>query len=174
MLPDRRAGRLPAHFGREGGSGVPELNLEFAFTVRAALLPPVIVGQGPEGLRRFVPIDGGTFSGPLLSGKVLPGSGDWQVVRPDGVLNAEARYTLQTSDGVLIAVSNRGIRHAPPDIMEKLSRGEAVPAGSYYFRTSATFEAPLDSPHAWVNRTVFVSTAEREPSTAIIHFFRLL
>jgi hypothetical protein len=49
-----------------------------------------------------------------------------------------------------------------------------VPPASYYFRTSATFEAPVGSPHEWVNRTLFVATAEREPSTAIIHFFRVL
>jgi len=159
-------GALPA--------GVPDLKLEYAFTVRATLAPPVVIGNGPEGLRRFVPITGGTFAGPLLSGKVVPGSGDWQVVRADGALNVEARYTLEMQDGVLVAVNNRGIRHAPPDIMAKLTRGESVPAGSYYFRTSAMFEAPVGSPYEWVNRTVFVSTAEREPNAAVIHFFRLL
>ena len=153
---------------------MPELNLEFAFTVRAALDPPVVIGNGPEGLRRFVPIIGGTFEGPLLNGEVVPGSGDWQVVRPDGVLNADARYTLQTPAGTLIAVTNRGIRHAAPDVMAQLTRGELVPPSSYYFRTSATFEAPLGSECDWVNRTIFVATAEREPNTAVIHFFRVL
>jgi hypothetical protein len=153
---------------------MPELNLEFAFTVRASLASPIAVGQAPDGLRRFVPITGGTFAGPLLNGRVVPGSGDWQIVRSDGALNAEARYILETADGVLIAVNNRGVRHAPPDVMEKLNRGERVPASSYYFRTSATFEAPVGSAHEWVNRTLFVATAEREPATAIIHFFRVL
>jgi len=132
------------------------------------------VGQAPDGLRRFVPITGGSFAGPLLSGKVVPGSGDWQIVRSDGALNAEARYILETEDGVLVSVYNRGVRHAAPDVMAKLHRGEAVPASSYYFRTSATFEAPVGSAHEWVNRTLFIATAEREPSTAIIHFFRVL
>lgn len=154
--------------------GVPQLELEYTFTVRASLSPAVVIGNGPEGLRRFVPITGGTFTGPLLSGKVVPGSGDWQVVRADGSLSAEARYTLETPDGVLIAVTNRGIRHAPPDVMAKLTRGEAVPAGSYYFRTSALFEAPVGSEYEWMNRFVFVATAEREPSAAVIHFYRLL
>ena len=153
---------------------MPELNLEFAFTVRASLAAPIAIGQAPDGLRRFVPITGGTFAGPLLSGKVVPGSGDWQIVRSDGALNAEARYILETEDGVLIAVNNRGVRHAPPEVMAKLNRGELVPAKSYYFRTSATFEAPVGSRHEWVNRTLFVATAEREPSTAVIHFFRVL
>jgi uncharacterized protein DUF3237 len=153
---------------------VPELNVQFAFTVRASLDVPVVIGNGPEGLRRFVPITGGTFDGPLLSGKVVPGSGDWQVVRPDGVLKAEARYTLETPGGTLVAVTNRGIRQASPEVMERLTRGERVPANAYYFRTSATFEAPLGSECDWVNRTLFVATAEREPNTAIIHFFRVL
>jgi Protein of unknown function (DUF3237) len=155
-------------------SSQPELATEFAFTARVALAPPVAIGDGPEGLRRFIPIEGGPVSGPLLTGRVLEGSGDWQVVRPDGVLKAEARYTLETSDGVLIACTNRGIRHAPPDIMAKLMRGEPVPVDSYYFRTSAQFEAPLGSKYEWMNRAMFAGKAEREPNTAIIHFFRIL
>jgi hypothetical protein len=153
---------------------MPEINLDFAFTVRASLAPPIVVGQAPDGLRRFVPITGGSFAGPLLNGKVVPGSGDWQIVRSDGALNAEARYILETDDGVRISVNNRGVRHAPPDVMAKLNNGELVPATSYYFRTSATFEAPVGSAHEWVNRTLFLATAEREPSTAVIHFFRVL
>jgi len=152
----------------------PVIETGFAFTARVAVAPPVVVGQGPDGLRRFVPILGGPFSGPLLNGRVLEGSGDWQVVRADGVLWAEARYMLETDDGVLIAVTNRGIRHAPPEVMARLMRGEPVPTGSYYFRTTALFEAPIGSAHEWVNRCLFVATAEREPSTAIIHFFRML
>ena len=155
-------------------AGVPELKLEFAFTVRASLEAPLVIGNGPEGLRRFVPITGGTFAGPLLSGKVVPGSGDWQVVRADGVLNADARYTLEAQNGLRFSVHNRGIRHAPPDIMEKLTKGEPVPPTSYYFRTAALMEAPLGSELDYLNRTLFIATAEREPSTAVIHFFRLL
>ncbi|MBX5461799.1 MAG: DUF3237 domain-containing protein [Steroidobacteraceae bacterium] len=166
------------HITRDDGSStdarVPLLNAEFAFTVRASVAPPIKVGQGPNGERRFVAITGGTVNGPLMSGKVVAGSGDWQVVRPDGVLSAEARYTLQSADGVLIAVVNRGIRHAEPEIMAKLMRGEPVPAGSYYFRTAAQFEAPLGSRYEWMNRTLFAGVAEREPDVAIIHFFRIL
>jgi hypothetical protein len=152
----------------------PVLKTEFAFTAKVAVAPPIIIGNGPEGLRRFVPILGGTFTGPLLSGKVVAGGGDWQLVRTDGVLSVEAKYTLETSDGVLIAVTNRGIRHAPPDIMAKLTRGEQVPPDSYYFRTTAQFEAPLGSKYEWVNKVIFAATAEREPNAAVIHFFRIL
>ena len=151
-----------------------ELKTEYAFTARAAVAAPTTVGNGPEGLRRFIAILGGTVSGPLFNGKVLAGSGDWQVVRADGVLNVEARYTLEAPDGVLIACTNRGIRHAPPDIMAKLMRGEPVPNDSYYFRTSAQFEAPVGSPYEWLNKAMFAGKAEREPNTAIVHFFRIV
>ena len=69
------------------------LATEHAFTVRASLAAPLVVGEGPEGLRRFIAITGGTVSGPLFNGTVVPGSGDWQVVRADGVLKVEARAT---------------------------------------------------------------------------------
>jgi hypothetical protein len=152
----------------------PALLTRFAFTARVAVAQPITVGNGPEGLRRFVAIEGGPIAGPLLNGRVVPGSGDWQVVRPDGVLNVEARYTIETHDGVLIACTNRGIRHASPDVMTKLMRGEPVPSDSYYFRTSAQFEAPLGSAYEWMNRAMFAGKAEREPDKAIIHFFQVL
>lgn len=155
-------------------SSQPLLETEYAFTARVSVAPPITVGNGPEGLRRFVAIAGGTVTGPLFTGKVLPGSGDWQVVRMDGVLNVEARYTLETPDGVLIACTNRGIRHASPDIMAKLMRGEPVPNDSYYFRTTAQFEAPIGSKYEWMNRAMFAGKAEREPNAAIVHFFRIL
>lgn len=152
----------------------PELKTEYAFTARVAVDDPTTVGQVPDGLRRFVAILGGPVSGPLFNGKVIPGSGDWQIVRSDGVLYAEARYTLEAPDGTLIGCTNRGLRHAEPAIMAKLMRGEPVPVDSYYFRTSAQFEAPVGSAYEWMNRSMFAGKAEREPNAAIIHFFRVL
>ena len=147
------------------------LETEYAFTARVAVAEPTSIGNGPEGWRRFVAINGGPVRGPLFNGEVIPGSGDWQVVRADGVLNVEAKYILKSHDGVLISCTNRGIRHAPPDVMDKLMRGIPVPNGSYYFRTSAQFEAPVGSPYEWMNRAMFAGKAEREPDAAIVHFF---
>jgi hypothetical protein len=99
---------------------------EFSFEARVSVETPLVVGESSHGLRRVVPITGGTFEGPNIRGRVLPIGADFQYVRPDGVLAVEARYTLETSDGVLIRVPNRGIRRASPDVMERLGRGEAV------------------------------------------------
>ena len=147
---------------------------EFAFEARVSVATPLVVGQSSHGLRRIVPITGGTFEGPNIRGRVVPGGADWQFVRPDGVLSVEAHYTLQTSDSVLIMVTNRGIRRASPEVMARLGRGEQVDPSEYYFRTTAEFEAPIGSKYEWLNKSVFIGVAERKPDAAIIRFYRVL
>jgi hypothetical protein len=143
--------------------------LEFVFEVRVAVAPPLVVGESSHGLRRIVPILGGSIEGPRLSGEVLQGGADWQYVRPDGVLSLEARYTIRTTNGALIQVINRGLRHGPPEVMERIFRGEAVAAEEYYFRSVAEFEAPR-GPHEWLNKALFVGIAERQRDAAIVRF----
>jgi hypothetical protein len=147
---------------------------EYAFTVRASLSPTLLVGQGPEGVRRYVPITGGTVEGPRVKGIVLPAGGDTQVLRIDEVLAVEARYLIRTHDGVHIAVVNRGLRHGPRAVIGRLTDGQPVAPTEYYFRTVAQFEAPLESDYAWLNRSLFMGTAERHADAAIVHFHRVL
>ena len=144
---------------------------EFVFEVVADVDEPLVIGQTSRGLRRVIPIRGGTVSGTRLSGTILPGGADWQYVRPDGVLSLEARYTVK-ADGALISVTNRGLRHGPPEVIERITRGEPVPAGSYYFRTVAEFEAPL-GPLDWLNKGLFLGLAERRPGAAVVRFHLL-
>jgi hypothetical protein len=152
----------------------PPLRTEYAFTARVLVGAAIIVGQGPQGLRRYVPIAGGTVTGPLLNGKVLAAGGDSQVLRTDGVLVADAQYVIQTDDGVTVTVLNRGLRLGPADVMARLSRGEQVAPEEYYFRTAAQFEAPLGSHYEWLNKAMFVATAERNAESVIVHFYRVL
>lgn len=151
----------------------PSLKSEFVFEARVSVDKPIVVGDGPHGLRRVVPITGGTVDGPKLKGTVVPGGADWQFVRPDGTLQLEAKYTLQSEDGVPIMITNRGVRRGPKEVIERLSRGEAVDASQYYFRTSAEFEAPVGSKYAWLNNSVFVGVAERQANAAIVRFFEV-
>ena len=152
----------------------PTAHTRFAFEARVSVATPQIVGQSSQGLRRIVPITGGTFEGPRIRGRVIPGGADWQVVRSDGVLSIDAKYTLEASDGALIMVTNRGMRHGPPDVIEKLTRGEAVDASRYYFRTVAEFEVARDSAHDWLNRAMFIGVAERLSGAAIVRFHEVL
>jgi hypothetical protein len=144
--------------------------LQFVFEARVAVAPPLVIGNSSHGLRRIVPILGGRCEGPRLQGEVLPGGADWQVVRPDGVLQLEARYTICAEDGTLIQVVNRGLRHGPAEVLERIFRGEVVSPDEYYFRSVAEFEAPAGGPHEWLNKGVFVGAAERRASEAIVAF----
>ena len=146
---------------------------EFVFEVRAEVAAPRVIGPSSHGLRRVVPILGGTVKGPRFSGRVVPGGADWQYVRPDGVLSAEARYALEADDGTLVMVTNRGLRHGPAEVIERIARGEDVAATEYYFRTVAEIEAPLGSPHDWMNKALFIGIAERKAAAAIIRFHQL-
>jgi hypothetical protein len=131
------------------------------------------LGPTPHGRRRIIDIAGGTVTGPRLTGSVVPGGADWQYVRGDGVIELEARYCIRTGDGTEIAVINRGLRRAAPEIMERMSRGEAVDPALVYFRTVPVFEAPA-GPYAWLNESVFLATAARFPDTVRIKVFEVM
>ena len=131
------------------------------------------LGVMPHGRRRIIQILGGKVHGPRLQAEVVPGGADWQYARSDGVLELVARYSIRTTDGIEIAVTNRGIRRAPPEIMERLSRGEAVDATLVYFRTVPVFEAPAGA-HEWLNRSVFLASAARLPDKVQIRVFEVL
>ena len=97
------------------------------------------IGAVPQGTRVTAPIASGHFEGPRLRGKVLPGGGDWTLLRADGVLELDLRVTLETDDGALIHVTFFGLRHGPPASIEALARGEGVDPSTYYFRTTPRF-----------------------------------
>lgn len=151
------------------------LKTEYVATAYVRVAAPIVIGQGAEGLRRYVPITGGEVQGPLLKGKVLNAGGDLQFLRTaDEVLDLEATYILETEDGVKISVVNSGYRHGPAEVIARMARGEAVAPSEYYFRTSARLDAPRGSKYEWVNRTLFISTAERQADLVIVHFYRVL
>ncbi len=154
-------------------SSSENLNLAFAFTVVGALAPTVELGPGPRGIRRMVPILSGSFEGPDIRGTLLPGGIDWQIARPDGITEIEAHYSLQTDDGALIRVINRGFRHGPPEVMQRLANGEAVNPAEYYFRAAPSFEAPAGR-YDWLNRHLFISTGERLSNAVTLRFYQVL
>ena len=109
--------------------------------ITVEVAPPILLGPCPTGERRVVPILGGRIEGPRLSGTVLPGGADTQLIRGDGVTEIVACYVLRLDDGALVRVVNRGLRHAAPDDMARLLRGEPVDPARVYFRTAPQFEA---------------------------------
>lgn len=146
--------------------------VEFAFTAHVSLGTVQDVGETPHGHRRIIPITGGTFEGPAIKGTVEPGGADWQIIRHDQVVELEAKYTLKTNDGVFIYVINKGYRHGPQKVLQRISAGEVVDPSEYYFRTSATFET-ASGKYADFNKFIFISSGERNKDSAVIHFYKI-
>jgi hypothetical protein len=152
------------------GPAAPAPTLEFAFTATVTLAPPVEQGTVDGGRKRFIAITGGTISGPLLNGTVLPGGGDWQTILPGGLTKVEARYFLKASDGAVIEVTNPGVRTGSAEVIERLAKGEAVDPSAYYFRTTPRFDVAPGA-HEWLRRHAFVARGIRRPDRVEIDFY---
>lgn len=148
------------------------ITTEFLCKIEVTLEPVRDLGETPLGRRRIIGITGGKFSGPRLAGRILPGGADWQVIRADGVAYLDARYTLETADGALIYVNNKGYRHGPKDVIERLARGEAVDPSLYYMRATPWFETSAPG-YAWLNRTICVATGARRAAAVELDFFEV-
>ena len=146
--------------------------LVLALEAHVQLGAPLEVGQVPRGRRRIIPIIGGTFEGSGIKGKVLNSGADWQVIRADGFAELDTRYALQTDKGQIIYVQNAGMRHAAPEVMQKLLAGEIVDPKLVYFRTVPTFETSAPELQ-WLTRSIFVGTGERYPTEVVIRFWKL-
>lgn len=138
-------------------------------TLQVVVPPPQKLGAVPHGTRVIASITGGTFEGPRLRGRVLPGGGDWTLLRSDGDLELDLRITLETDDGALIYMTSFGLRHGPPEVLAALARGESVDPSKYYFRTAIRFETSVPQ-YAFLNRLIAVSSGDRRASGPIYTF----
>lgn len=164
-----------------GSSGREMPRLEFAFQIdihfaRFENIPDMPSGSG----RGFVYIDSGTVTGPLLTGKVMPGSGgDWASFRPDDVLASDARYMLEADDGTCILMMNRGFLWGREDGTLKRMQdwmfrdGPEVPFEEFYLRSSPTFETPKGK-YEWMMRHIFVGIGQRQRHGNSIRYYALL
>ena len=151
----------------------PKLTL--TLEVRAEVGEPIDVGEVAGGRRRVVPITGGTFDGHgvlAIHGHVRPGGADWQLIHSDGLTEADARYILETDRGQTIAVRNRGLRHASPDVMRRLLSGERVDPSLVYFKSTPVFETAAPELQ-WLVRSIFVGDGERYPNEVVLRFWKV-
>jgi hypothetical protein len=170
LLIAQAATAAPQPPASSAAAQTPKLSLAMTLTVQVG--PPTELGEVPRGRRRIIPILGGTFEGPNVRGKVLPGGADWQIVRADGLAELDTRYMLQTDAGSLVYIQNAGIRHAPPDVSKKLLAGQPVDPSQVYFKTVPTFETSAPELQ-WLTRSIFIGTGERRPAEVIVHVWRV-
>ncbi len=126
-----------------------QLDVEHLFTLDLTTgnNPNALIRNGPTGTRLIADVNGGTFSGPRLSGTVAPPGGDWVHVRPDRTIHLDVRLLLVTDDGESILMTYNGIgtpqENAPTSI-----------------RSAPRFETGAES-YAWLNnvQAVGIGTA---------------
>jgi hypothetical protein len=142
------------------------MDARLLMTLEVVVAGPQRIGAGPHGTRITALITEGHFEGPRLRGRVLPGGGDWTLLRADGVLELDLRVTLETDDGALIHMTSVGIRHGPAEVVAALARGETVDPSRYYFRTLPRFETSHPK-YEFLNRLLSVASGDRRPKGPI-------
>jgi hypothetical protein len=143
------------------------------FVMRLDVRKLLMVGATPGALRRIGVVPGGSFEGERLAGEVLDGGSDWQTVRNDGAMTLNVRLVLKTKDEALICMSYQGVRHGPPEVMERIEKGEVVDPTSYYFRINPLFETAA-AKYDWINRVVAVGVGHRRADGPIYSIFEVL
>ena len=151
---------------------MPDINTEFLFTL-ALEIQVSSLGETPYGNRRIFHFDGGSFEGPKLKGKVLPGGGGSSLIRRDEVLEVDVRLSLETEDMHQISMAWKGLRHGPKEVMDRLYRGEIVDPRSYYFRTTPYFETSSEK-YGWMNRICAVASGSLATSARTLDVFQVL
>ncbi len=107
--------------------------------------------RSKDGRRTEIwPIVGGRFEGKGIRGTVVPGGGDFPVVRPDGVEVVDALYRLRTDDGVTIIIHNVGLTYP------------GKKPGEERYRLAPQFIAPVGK-YDWLNRYLFIATLTDVP-----------
>lgn len=145
------------------GGVVAALGYELLYDIDFDLESALEVGPTPTGERRIVYITGGTFSGPRLKGRVLPGGGDWLIVRPDGGAMLDVRACLETDDGAIIYTYYSGRLVVPSELLplwrDRQAAANIDPTG-YYFRIAPVYETAAKR-YTWLNDIVAVGVGRR-------------
>ena len=148
------------------------LQTKYVFTITARIGEVTTVGDIGHGVRRIIPIIGGDVRGDV-NGKVLAFGADFQIIRPNELIELEAKYALETDDGATIYVENKGIRFGPLELLQKLKRGEPVDPKLIYFRTAPKFETGAAN-YRWLMQHLFVASAARYADRVVIDVHQVL
>jgi hypothetical protein len=149
-----------------------ELKTRYVFSLAIEVAVPVSAGEIGHGTRRVVPITGGRVFGEL-SGAILPFGADFQMLRPDGKAELEAKYAFRLDDGAVIYIENIGMRVGPRDLTDRLARGELVDPSLIYFRSVPRFETG-DPTYRWLMDHLFVGVGARYPDRVEIDVHQVL
>jgi hypothetical protein len=151
----------------------PVLETRYVFTITANIGAVTSAGDIGSGVRRIIPITGGEVKGEGFHGKVCPFGADFQIIRPNELIELEAKYAFETDDGATVYVENKGMRFGPVDLLQKLKRGEPVDPKLIYFRTVPKFETGHEK-YRWLMEHLFVGSAARHADRVVIDVHQVL
>jgi hypothetical protein len=152
---------------------IPVLETKYIFTITARVGGVTSAGETGHGVRRIIPIVGGEVKGDDINGKVLPFGADFQIIRPNELIELEAKYAFETDDGAVVYVENKGIRFGPVELLQRLKRGESVDPKLIYFRTVPKFETGSEK-YRWLMQNLFIGSAARHADRVVIDVHQVL
>ena len=156
----------------------PALQTRYVFTITAQIGDVTTAGEIGHGVRRIIPITGGEvkgegINGEGVNGKVLAFGADFQIIRPNELIELEAKYAFETDDGAVVYVENKGIRFGPVELLQRLKRGEPVDPELIYFRTVPKFETGAEK-YRWLMENLFIGSAARHADRVVIDVHQVL
>lgn len=151
---------------------MPELKSAYIGELMMEITGSYMLGDAPVGRRRLDRLDKGHFKGPKVQAEMLTGGMDILLGGTDGAVRPDVRLILKLDDGEILLIQYRGVRHAPAEVMQRIGKGERVPPGEYYLRTSLVFET-ASKKYGWMNRIVGVGVGRREPSAVFYDVFEI-
>jgi hypothetical protein len=120
-----------------------------------------------------VVVTGGRVEGPALTGRILPGGGDWRLHGAGDLARVDVRMSMATDSGELVLCEAGGVIDMPDDAFSRLAAGEWLTADEVYFRVTPRFET--ESPSlAWLNRVAAVGVGALAPTGALFEIFQVL
>jgi len=152
---------------------LPPPRLEHLCDLAVTIAAPVEVGQTPAGLRRMIPITGGTVKGARVNGKVLAGGADFQLILDGGTqAHLDARYVMELDDGSRVFVQNTALRVASLENSQRIMNGQPVNPNEVYFRCQPKLEATTPE-WAWLSESQFIGSGRRAPDGVFLSFYRV-
>ena len=136
--------------GGESWGQTPTVSIETEYL--ATMETPVEPAQS-AGSRVIVNVPaGGTVRGPKINGTIVPPSGDWLIVMPDGSPRLDVRATIKTDDGEIILVTYTGVANSSKEARDRFNNGEVLTSKDYeYFITAPQFTTGSKK-YDWLNQ----------------------
>jgi hypothetical protein len=149
------------------------LETRYVFSLAIKVGAPIVAGDLGHGIRRIIPILGGEVFGQGIKGTIFPVGADFQIIRPNGFTELEAKYAFEMDDGAIVYIENVGIRFGPKELLDRIARGETVDPASIYFRSVPKFETGSEK-YRWLVENLFIGVGARHPDRVEIDVHQVL